>query len=219
MYICLISISIFYRKKFYKIVEGKKIVYGHGTPSLCNGIDNANICIIFIMVLTIISNLIQKFENNDFNIILNLVCILAFTCTISNELYRFSEIKHISDGICSGAESDKFYIVYSDMGILHLIAHIIALIYFRFQWWEYAVNIIFIILIFILGMGEMLQTSGINEYGNKNYKVEQNIKFFKEIPINIIKLPFDEKRKIKFKTNFNNNMHFIISALRKRKQA
>ena len=181
-------------------------LYGHGVRTLANGVDNLfPINILLLLLINLISLI-----NIDERI---LIPVIIFS--IDSSLYRISEIKHLSDGVSTDKESDKFYTYYASWGVVYLICNICVLSCLEFTVSLYILIILMILLIFILGMGDCLQLTGINDCNNKRYRQEQSFKFFTEIPVNIIECTLNKKERIKFYIRVNKNIKYIIKGIRK----
>ncbi|CAK7001785.1 hypothetical protein [Tissierella sp.] len=219
IFLVIYTVSIVLIKKKFNLLISKHInvhstknnvLFGHGVATLQNAMDN-------MLALTSLVLLCAIFTSSNFILYHPIVRFLSFISIVFsslNSLYMMSEIKHLSDGISDSIESNNFYIWYYKIGIYNLIVYLIIAIYLRFSFSNYITLLLLIVIGFLLGMGDLLQTKGINNYGDLGHKINQTYRMMVDIPINITKAIFLKKERQAFKNNLTNNLKNIIYGIK-----
>lgn len=199
-------------KKNHK--QGK--LFGHGVQTLINGINNMVALLMLIwfgFIILYINNAIGQVYG--LYSIFKMVWLTSMILGLPSCLYKISEIKHLDDGISTNSESDEFYIWYFKVGVYNLIIYLGLGVYAKFSSVTYVIIFLSTMLLFIMGMGDLLQTKGINKYGEKRYKMEQTFRIFIDIPINIISAIFTKEGRNDFIKNLKNNLLSIKGGITK----
>ncbi|OED05084.1 hypothetical protein A9756_08435 [Bacillus cereus] len=197
-FICTIIMSTII---FTKINKGH--IGRHGVRTLKNGVHNMIIWFIGICICLFIHYLIE---------ISLLTWSIVIGISICSSIYRVTEIKHLADGQSTSTESDKFFKLYFWSGIISCIYLIIVAYLIGLDVGYSLLTVSIILILFLLAMGDLLQTRGINE-DSKGYVLKQSMFIFINPPISVYKAIFiAEHRKI-FLINVTNNIHSIFKGM------
>lgn len=196
-------------------------LFGHGAQTLINGIDNLIALAVLIFLGFIILYLNNFIVQNSIKIgydlysIFKLILLISTLLGLLNCLYNISEVKYLVDGISTNSESDEFYSWYFRIGINNFIVYLGLVIYANFSIITYIIIIILVILLFILGMGDVLQTKGINYYSEKAYSIKQTFRLFIDIPVQLFWACFTKEGSYYFITKLKNNLNDIKNGFKR----
>lgn len=191
----LISLNIYKKKNKLK---NQDTLYWHQIKSFTDTFkNNINACLFSITILVVLSvlNYIKKQINipelglqttNEWYLdIISTVIYIISVIPISIFLYSLSEIKHLSPNDYIGKNIKKLkredtskkakihYLLTSLCGLLGVLILIIYII--RFNIWLTILTLILSTIVFLLGIGDVLQHKN---YNSENYKVEIKIMKF-----------------------------------------
>ncbi|WDF49071.1 hypothetical protein PQ460_13725 [Paenibacillus sp. KACC 21273] len=182
---CITILNLIYnfqygkKLKIYSKSDLKDITFGkHGVVTLYNSLKNLNAynSIVVIIYGCIIVNV--KFEwsysSLRVGILILMFCILSLFWFASST-YRFSEIKHIVDGISTNNQSYKFFSRTFFSGIFNMLAIIFLLILLELHLIFFMIFSVFTIIMFLAGMADVLQSKTINYYG-KTFNIKKQLK-------------------------------------------
>lgn len=189
------------------IILFKKIKKGdiglHGARTLRNGVHGMIAWLIGICLSILLNYFIE---------LPLLIWSIVIGIAICSSTYRITEIKHLVDGQSTSTESNRFFTLYFWTGI-------ISCLYFTFVAYSIGLNLhytlltlIIIIVPFLLGMGDVLQTRGINE-DSRGYIFKQSLLIFIDLPLNILKALFIKKNRILFLQSLTNNLCIIYKGV------
>lgn len=209
-----------YKKLKDKIVND--CIYGHGARTLLNGLENiinfnhAYIVIIFTNIILLHFN-IRIIRNGTllFYIPMSIFVILS----LGSPLYMITEIKHLTDELViyrKNSDYDKFYKGYAAEGAVTFILYSVLVHIAQPPLAFKIIIVLWIITGYVLGMGGLLDLSGINDMGilHGNYAASQTKKMFSEWPKRIFRGLFTSKgREIFFKELRSNTKHICKSVM------
>jgi hypothetical protein len=180
-------IFTFYSHNRYKNLKGKIIndcVYGHGARTLLNGVENiinfnhGYMVIIFTTIMLLHFNI--RITGNGI-LFLYIHMSIFVILSLGSPLYMVTEIKHLIDELIKyrrNLDYDKFYKGYAADGAIAFILYSVLVYIVQPPLIFKLIIILSIIVGYILGMGGLLDLSGINDMGtlHGNYVTSQTKK-------------------------------------------
>lgn len=133
---------------------------------------------------------------------------------LASSTYRFSEIKHLVDGISTNDQSHQFFIRTFFSGIFNILAVTFLLILFGINLIFFMLFLSFIIIMFLAGMADILQSKTINCYG-KTFDIKKTIKEHLDIMHNFYRLFKEDEYRRKSKETLLNNLNIIKEGIKK----
>lgn len=135
--------------------------------------------------------------------------------SISSNSYKASEVKHLVDGISTTFESDNFFKTYASVGMITTILNLLAFLLLPFTAIMLFSLIFSFILIFLLGMGDLLQVTDINRFKGRTSLIKEPILNFIEPPIHILKALFIKNKRNEFLRTLRWNLKNIYLGCKK----
>ena len=215
-----------YKFKQIELLKYKKVgvsdniyfLYNHGLKTLKNGMNNiiSYICSYWLMIFCIsLFDYLGETRLVYFYKVFWYFWSYCIICSLSSDSYKLSEIKHLEDGISETVESDLFFIKYSLLGFIGIITNLIIIVLFDYTLIESTVMIVIWIIIFIMGMGDLLQVRGINEFGGKSKNFKEGFYMWIDIPKNILRVIFYQNYRNEFIIELKRNLVNIYRGIKR----
>ncbi|MDP5276163.1 hypothetical protein [Chengkuizengella axinellae] len=178
--------SVVSSTKIKKLLENRKKIGKHGTVTLNNS------WIIGQSFLLLLPTVIQLFVWGNIMVFIWLIC---FTFFIPFSLYRFTEVRHLSDGQSISRFSYSFFKKYAWSGFwsTSIAVILICLIQIPLKW--IILLFVWIVVAVLASLGDLAQTQGINKTMSEGkYLVKQWYRPIIDWPTNIFGLLNNIKR-------------------------